>query len=89
MTSKEFIMQPYSIDLNAPKKAAHLSINSDVLAQTKMKHINLSEICEKSLIEALKEKCRQEWLESNQEAIEEYGRFIEANGCFSDKLRCF
>lgn len=82
-------MQMNLFNPNAPKKPAHLSINSDVLRQAKMKRINISDVCEKSLVEALRERNRQEWLESNREAIEEYGRFIEKNGCFSDKLRCF
>ena len=82
-------MQMDFYNTKALKKPAHLSINSDLLQQAKMKRINISDVCEKSLVEALREKNRQEWLESNREAIEEYGAFIEKNGCFADKLRCF
>ena len=82
-------MQTNFYDQGAPKKPAHLSINSDVLRLAKLKHINISEVCERGLVEALKEKNRLEWLESNKEALEEYSCFIEKNGCFADKLRCF
>lgn len=82
-------MQTNFFDQDAPKKPTHLSINSDVLRQAKMKRINLSEVCENSLIEALRERNRQEWLEINKEAIDEYASFIEQKGCFGDKLRCF
>ena len=82
-------MQTNLYDQNAPKKPTHLSINSDVLRQAKLKHINISEVCERGLVEALKERNRLEWSESNKEAIEEYGCFIEKNGCFADKLRAF
>ena len=76
-------------DQGAPKKPAHLSINSDILRQAKLQRINISDVCERGLVEALKERKRQEWLASNKDAIEEYGSFIEENGCFADKLRAF
>ena len=60
-----------------------------MLTKAKMKRINISDLCEKGLIEALRERNRPEWLEKNREAIEEYGFFIEKNGCFSGKPRCF
>ena len=82
-------MQTTLFNPNAPKKPAHLSINSDLLQQAKLKRINISDVCEKGLAEALRERNRQDWLEQNREAIAEYGRFIDKNGCFSDKLRCF
>ena len=82
-------MQMNFFNQNAPKKPTHLNINSDLLRQAKIKRINISDLCEKSLAEALREGNRQEWLESNREALNEYASFIEKNGCFSDKLRCF
>ena len=82
-------MQANVYDQSAPKKPAHLSINSDVLRQAKLQKINISEVCERSLVEALKERKRLEWQESNKEAIVEYRTFIEVHGCFADKLRSF
>ena len=82
-------MQVHFYNPDAPKKTAHLSINSDLLRQAKEEKINLSQTLEKHLAESMLEKKRQKWLESNREAIEEYSRFVEKHGCFGDTLRCF
>jgi post-segregation antitoxin (ccd killing protein) len=76
-------------DQSAAKTTAHLSINSDLLRQARLSKVNLSRHLEKSLEEYLREKRRQEWLENSREALEEYGRFVEKHGCFSDTLRSF
>jgi len=82
-------MQTNVFDSNAPKKTAHLSINSDLLRQAKEENINLSQALEKHLAESMREKRRQEWLDNSREAMEEYGQFVEKHGCFGDLLRCF
>ena len=73
----------------ASKKAANLSINSDLLQKAKNLHINLSQALEQRLIEMLLEEKRRQWMAENQEAIEDYNRRIEAEGVFSDGLRRF
>ena len=82
-------MQTRLFDTDAPKKSANLSVNSDLLRQAKEEHINLSQTLEESLAELLRAKKRREWLENNKEALEEYNRFVEEHGVFSDTLRCF
>jgi len=82
-------MQINFYDKSAMKKAANLSINSDLLQKAKNLHINLSQALEQRLIEMLLEKKRMEWKAENQEAIEDYNRRIEAKGVFSDGLRRF
>lgn len=73
----------------APKKAANLSVNSDLLNQAKALRINLSATLECALAEAIRDKQRQQWLQDNRQSIEDYNRRIEAEGCFSDSLRNF
>ncbi|ANE56611.1 MULTISPECIES: type II toxin-antitoxin system CcdA family antitoxin [Methylomonas] len=73
----------------ATKKAANLSINSELLNQAKALHINLSATLERALAEAIREKQRQQWLQENGQSIEDYNQRIEAEGCFSDSLRNF
>lgn len=73
----------------APKKAANLSVNSELLNQAKALHINLSATLERALAEAIRDKQRQQWLHDNRQSIEDYNRRIEAEGCFSDSLRNF
>ena len=74
---------------DAPKKAANLSINSDLLRSAREKNINLSNALEKRLAELLAEIKRQEWKEENREAMEAYNRRIQAEGVFSEGLRRF
>lgn len=78
-----------SISSAAPKKAANLSINSDLLQQAKVLQINLSATLERALIDAIREKQTQQWLQDNQQAIAQYNQRIEEEGCFSDSLRSF
>lgn len=74
---------------SAPKKAANLSINTDLLSQAKALQINLSATLERALAEAIRDKQRQQWLQENRQSIEDYNQRIEAEGCFSDSLRSF
>jgi antitoxin CcdA len=86
---KEYAMQVRLFDPEAPKKPANLSINSDLLRQAKEERINLSQALENCLAETLRHKKRQEWLKDSADAIEEYNRFVEKHGVFSDTIRCF
>ena len=73
----------------APKKAANLSINSDLLNQAKALGINLSSTLEQALTVAIGEKQRQQWLQDNQQSIAQFNSRIDNEGCFSDGLRSF
>ena len=73
----------------APKKAANLSINADLLTKAKELNINLSATLEQALIDALKKRLKDQWLAENQAAIEAYNEHVEEHGVFSDELRTF
>jgi antitoxin CcdA len=74
---------------NAPKKAANLSINSELLQQAKELGINLSQSLEETLADKVARRKEELWLEENREAIEDYNRTIEQRGVFSHGLRRF
>lgn len=76
-------------DPHAPKKAANLSVNSDLLARARKHHINLSSTLERALVDALKKKRRERWLANNKEAIGAYNDHVDKHGTFSDKVRKF
>jgi antitoxin CcdA len=76
-------------NLNAPKRAANLSVNGDLLNKAKDLDINLSATLEQALAEALKKKQREQWLAENRNAINAYNEHVEAHGVFSDDLRSF
>lgn len=81
-------MEP-GYDQSAPKKAANLSVNSDLLRQAKELKINLSQALEERLAELVRQRRRQQWLAENREALDSYNRRIESQGVFSDGLRRF
>ncbi len=76
-------------DLQAPKKPANLSVNSDLLAKARKQNINLSAIFEIALANQLKLKQRELWLQENAEAIQAYNEFIEDENIFSNGIRNF
>ncbi|WCD81134.1 type II toxin-antitoxin system CcdA family antitoxin [Pseudomonas sp. TUM22785] len=80
---------PALYNAQAPKKAANLSINSDLLSKARSLDINLSSTLEQALVEALKTRQREVWLEENREAIAAYNQHVEEHGVFSDGLRRF
>ena len=76
-------------DTAAPKKATNLSINADLLRQAKELNINISQAVEQHLEGLVRDVLRQQWLEKNKGAINEYNQRIESQGVFSDSLRLF
>ncbi len=76
-------------DRSAPRKAANLSINADLLRLARKLGLNLSRELEHRLEEILAERRRTLWLEENQEAIDAYNDHVERHGVFSDGLRGF
>lgn len=76
-------------DLQAPKKAANLSINSDLLKQARELDINLSAALEQALVQLVKQRQQERWLAENRQAIRAYNQSVEEHGTFSDNLRSF
>lgn len=76
-------------DYTAPKKAANLSLNSDLLKKSKELNINLSATLEQALREKLAQVESIQWLEENKNAIKAYNKFIEEQGSFGDEYRNF
>jgi antitoxin CcdA len=67
-------------DLNAPKKATNVSVNSDLLRQAKALGVNVSALAERSLAAHVKEIKISRWQEENKEAIESYNAMIRKEG---------
>lgn len=76
-------------DTQAPKKAANLSLNSELLAEAKRLNINLSATMEKALEKEVSKRLKDEWLEQNAEAIEACNELTDQHGLFSDSYRTF
>ncbi|MDQ7735221.1 type II toxin-antitoxin system CcdA family antitoxin [Halomonas sp. SpR1] len=80
---------PKLYDTAAPRKAANLSVNSDLLNKTRALNINLSATLERALKEELAKREATQWVEENRSAIKNYNEFVEQHGCFGDEFREF
>lgn len=75
--------------LAAPKKAANLTVNSDLPLKSRALNINLSATLEHALKEELAKDQAAQWVEENSAAIKNYNEFVEQHGCFGDEFRSF
>ena len=82
-------MKAMHYDRSAPRKAANLSVNSDLLRIARSLGVNLSRELERRLAQIVAEHRRAHWLKGNREAIEAYNERVERHGVFSDGLRSF
>jgi antitoxin CcdA len=73
----------------ATKRAANLSLNSELLAEAKRLNINLSATMEKALEREVSKKLREEWADNNSEALDACNKLTEKFGLFSDSYRKF
>lgn len=71
------------------KKPTNLSVDPELLKRARALGLNLSEVFERSLSDAIAEKQREKWLADNKEAIEAHNRHVEQHGVFSDGKRLF
>lgn len=76
-------------DESAAKKAANLSINSDLLSRARKLSINLSATLEHALEDELRRFERDNWLKNNKKSICELNDLADKNGLFSDAYRNF
>lgn len=80
-------MTAAAFDLNAPKRATNLSINSDLLIQAREFGINLSQFVERTLGEQVRRFKEAQWQRDNQGAIAAYNADVDKNGVFGDAWR--
>ena len=71
------------------KKATNLSADESLLDQARRLKLNLSQVFEAGLTEAIRQRQREEWLRKNRAALEAYNQHVEKDGVFSDGLRSF
>ena len=82
--------------MNAPagaerrrKKAANLSVDERLLARARRLGLNLSQVLEAGLADAIRRREGEEWLRKNRAALEAYNEHVQKHGVFSDGLRSF
>jgi antitoxin CcdA len=73
----------------APKQAANLSINSDLLSVARESGVNLSAVLEEALEQKVAAAKREQWVRENAEAVEKYNGMVAEHGVFSDGEKSF
>jgi antitoxin CcdA len=71
------------------RKPVNLTADVELVEAAKSMGLNLSQLFEESLRKAVWEQRKRQWEEENREALDQYNRFVEDNGVFSDGLRSF
>ena len=71
------------------KKAANLSVDERLLARARRLKLNLSQVLEAGLADAIRRQEGEAWLKKNRSALEAYNEHVEKHGVFSDGLRSF
>lgn len=78
-----------AIAVRRRKKAANLSVDEKLLEQARRLKLNLSQVFEAGLAEAIRREERAEWLKKNRAALQAYNDHVEKHGVFSEGLRSF
>ncbi len=71
------------------KSATNLSVRTDLVRAARALKLNLSEVLEQALEEAVRAGERRAWLAENQDAIDDYNAQVAKRGVFSDGWRRF
>ena len=71
------------------KKAANLSVDERLLERARQLKLNLSQVLEAGLEDAIRREEAAEWLKRNRAALEAYNEHVEKHGVFSDGQRSF
>lgn len=71
------------------KRAANLSVDERLLEQARQMKLNLSQVFEAGLAQAIRQREAQEWLKRNRAALDAYNEHVEKHGVFSEGLRSF
>lgn len=71
------------------KKPANLSVDERLLERARQLKLNLSQVLEAGLEEAIRREEGTRWLARNRAALDAYNEHVEKHGVFSDGLRSF
>lgn len=76
-------------DIQAPKKATNVSVNSDLLTKARALQINLSATLEAALADRVSASERERWRRENVAAIAAYNRLVDQHGSLGDAFKRF
>lgn len=73
----------------APRRATNVSLGSDHLAEARALGINISQACERGLVETIAEARAARWLEENRAALDSSNAWVREHGLPLAKHRKF
>lgn len=73
----------------SPRRATNVSLDPDHLEAARELGINVSQACERGLVQTIAEERAARWKEENREAMESSNAWVEANGLPLAKHRLF
>jgi antitoxin CcdA len=71
------------------KAPTNLSLRIDLVQRAKALDLNLSEVVEGALEQAIIKAEQARWLAENQDAIDYYNAFVDKHGLFGEEFRQF
>lgn len=74
---------------SSSKRAANVSIRSELLDAARAAGLNLSATLERALERELANERRKRWRHENRDAISAYNDHVEKHGTLSDDVRSF
>lgn len=74
---------------SASRAATNVSLNRDYVAEARELGVNISQACERGLVETIKEARAARWLEENRQALDGYNRYVAEHGLPLEKHRLF
>jgi antitoxin CcdA len=75
--------------LHRRRKATNVTVDHVLLERARRLKLNLSQVLEAGLTDALRRHEAEQWLERNRAALEAYNEHVEKHGVFIDGLRSF
>jgi len=80
---------PHAPARRVRKAPTNLSLRIDLVERAKALGLNLSEVVETALEQAIVAAEQTRWLAENEQAIEYFNKFIEKHGLFGEEFRDF
>ena len=71
------------------RRPTNVSLNEAHLAEARALGINVSQACERGLVQEIQAVRAERWREENRAALNSYNQFVEERGLPLEKLRLF
>ncbi|MBT2133509.1 type II toxin-antitoxin system CcdA family antitoxin [Croceibacterium sp. LX-88] len=71
------------------RRPTNVSLGREHLEAARELGINISQACERGLVETIAEVRASQWTEANREALDSYNAYVEAHGLPLEKQRLF